>query len=218
MLHKISAFCDKIDSVKKLSDDLRVLKYNTKSKERDFKIQNLIEPYRQIVYCWPTTKVNMKKAKMVSMVIILVLFTTQCSTNKNEKKFNPQHLALLGLSLVFLTNCSSINRSQTGAVLGATTTTAGCVSLGVSQAPIWWRYLCVIGTFGKAEIMYNSDYDVHNAVFVDHLNNGPQGQSYTNWYNGKTGNSGIIKVTRSYIEYESIKCKDYDGTIDITNQ
>tara|TARA_R100000005_G_scaffold86769_1_gene55752 strand:- start:72 stop:320 length:249 start_codon:yes stop_codon:yes gene_type:complete len=44
MLHKISAFCDKIDSVKKLSDDLRVLKYNTpKSKERDFKIQNLIE-------------------------------------------------------------------------------------------------------------------------------------------------------------------------------
>ena len=23
-----------------------------------------------------------------------------------------------------------------------------------------------------AEIMYKSDYDVHNAVFVDHLNNG----------------------------------------------
>ena len=44
MLHKISDFCDKIDSLKKMSDDLRVLKYNTpKSNERDFKINNLIE-------------------------------------------------------------------------------------------------------------------------------------------------------------------------------
>ena len=44
MLHKISAFCDKIDTVKKMADDLRVLKYETpKSKERDFKIQSLIE-------------------------------------------------------------------------------------------------------------------------------------------------------------------------------
>ena len=44
MLHKISAFCDKIDSIKKMSDDLRVLKYDTpKSQERDFKINNLIE-------------------------------------------------------------------------------------------------------------------------------------------------------------------------------
>ena len=62
--------------------------------------------------------------------------------------------------------------------------------------------------------MYKSDYDVHNAVFVDHLNNGPATQSYTNWYNQKTGNSGIIKVTKSYQE-DSFKCKDYDATIDI---
>ena len=34
---------------------------------------------------------------------------------------------------------------------------------------------CLIGAFICAEIMYKSDYDVHNAVFVDHLNNGPQG-------------------------------------------
>ena len=32
----------------------------------------------------------------------------------------------------------------------------------------------VTGAFAGAEIMYNSDYDVHNAVFVDHLNNGPR--------------------------------------------
>ena len=44
MLHKINQFCDKIDTVKKMADDLRVLKYQTpKSQERDFKIQNLIE-------------------------------------------------------------------------------------------------------------------------------------------------------------------------------
>ena len=65
--------------------------------------------------------------------------------------------------------------------------------------------------------MYKSDYDVHNAVFVDHLNTSPNhSQSYTNWYNGKTGNSGIIKITRSYTQ-GPIKCKDYDATIDITN-
>ena len=44
MLHKISQFCDKINTINKMAEDLRVLKYNTpKSKERDLKVQNLIE-------------------------------------------------------------------------------------------------------------------------------------------------------------------------------
>ena len=44
MNHKISQFCDKVDSLKKMSDDLRVLKYQTpKSKERDIRVQNLID-------------------------------------------------------------------------------------------------------------------------------------------------------------------------------
>ena len=44
MLHKISQFCDKIDTIKNMSDELRVTKYGyPKSKERDFKVQNLIE-------------------------------------------------------------------------------------------------------------------------------------------------------------------------------
>ena len=39
MLHKISDFCNKIDTIKKMSDDLRVLKYeNPKSNERDLKV------------------------------------------------------------------------------------------------------------------------------------------------------------------------------------
>ena len=44
MNHKISQFCDKVDSLKKMADDLRVLKYQTpKSTERDMKVQNLID-------------------------------------------------------------------------------------------------------------------------------------------------------------------------------
>ena len=44
MLHKISFFCDKINSVNRMAEDLRVLKYKTpKSQERDLKIKNLID-------------------------------------------------------------------------------------------------------------------------------------------------------------------------------
>ena len=119
------------------------------------------------------------------------------------------------LASLLLTNCA-MNRSNVGAGLGATTTTGACVSMGVDN-PYAIAGCAVVGAFAGAEIMYKSDYDVHNAVFVDHLNNGPTTQSYTNWYNQKTGNSGIIKVTRSYQE-GPFKCKDYDATIDIANQ
>ena len=44
MLHKISDLCNKIDSIKKMSDDLRTTKYSFhKSTDRDFRIQNLID-------------------------------------------------------------------------------------------------------------------------------------------------------------------------------
>ena len=44
MLHKSSDFCNKIDSIEKMSDDLRTTKYSfPKSPDRDFRIQNLIE-------------------------------------------------------------------------------------------------------------------------------------------------------------------------------
>ena len=121
-------------------------------------------------------------------------------------------ILLLG---IIITNCST-NRTQVGAVMGATTTTATCVELGANN-PAIIATCAVAGAFAGAEIMYNSDYDVHNAVFVDHLNNGPGGSSYTNWYNQQTGNSGIIKVTKSYMQ-GPLKCKEYDATVDITNQ
>ena len=130
-----------------------------------------------------------------------------------RKKVITLCLALLGLSL--LTNCSSINRSHIGAGLGGTTTTAMCVESGVSD-PYLIAGCAVVGAFAGAEIMYKSDYDVHNAVFVDHLNTSGSGSSYTNWYNKKTGNSGIIHITKSHM-VGPFKCKDYDATIDITS-
>ena len=114
-----------------------------------------------------------------------------------------------------LTNCANINRSEVGAVLGTTTTTASCVHMGVTD-PYAIAGCAVVGAFAGAEIMYKSDYDVHNAVFVDHLNNGPSTQSYTNWYNQKSGNSGIIKISRSYI-HNGFKCSDYSSTVNITD-
>ena len=123
-------------------------------------------------------------------------------------------ILIIVLSLL-LTNCAS-NRSQVGAVLGSTTTTGACVEMGVND-PYAIAGCAVVGAFAGAEIMYNSDYDVHNAVFVDHLNTSPNGSSYTNWYNQETGNTGIIKIAKSYL-VEDIKCKDYDATVDITNK
>ena len=116
---------------------------------------------------------------------------------------------------LLLTNCTA-TRSNVGATLGSATTTAGCVSIGVDN-PYAIAACAVTGAFAGAEIMYNSDYDAHNAAFIDHLNHGPSTSSYTNWYNRKTGNSGIIHTTRSFTK-GPIKCKDYDATVDITNK
>jgi len=119
------------------------------------------------------------------------------------------------MASLLVTNCTA-TRSNVGATLGATTTTGACVSMGVDN-PYAIATCAVVGAFAGAEVMYNSDYDVHNAVFVDHLNTSPNGSSYTNWFNNKTGNSGIIKVYHTY-QKGPIKCKDYDATIDISNQ
>ena len=130
-------------------------------------------------------------------------------------KRNLKILTLLSC-LIIVSNCSA-NRSQVGAVLGATTTTSACVSMGVSD-PYAMGVCTLTGAFAGANIMYNSDYDVHYAKFVDHLDTSPGNKpSYTNWYNSKTGNSGIIKTQSSYLR-GPIKCKDYSSTVDITQQ
>ena len=124
-------------------------------------------------------------------------------------------IVIVTLVSLLLTNCTT-SRTQVGAVLGGTTTTGTCVAMGVDN-PYAIGACAMMGAFIGADVMYNSDYDVHNAVFVDHLNTGPSTSSYTNWYNKKTGNSGIIHTTSSYLK-GPIKCKDYSATVDITNR
>lgn len=130
---------------------------------------------------------------------------------KNLQNFNK---IIAVLSLVMITSCAN-NRSHIGGTLGATTTTAACISMGVDN-PYAIAACAVTGAFVGADLMYNSDFDVHNAVFVDHLNRGSS-SSYTNWHNDKTGNSGNIKTYSTYLE-GPFKCKDYETTVDITNQ
>ena len=125
-------------------------------------------------------------------------------------------IGAIAVAVASLSACSTMNRSTVGAVSGGATGVAACMAAGVSD-PYVTGACTLVGAFAGAELMYNSDYDVHNAVFVDHLNTSDYGTSYTNWYNAKTGNSGIIHITKSYME-GPFKCKDYDHTIDITNQ
>jgi hypothetical protein len=49
MLHKISQFCDKIDSIKSDADKLRKMKYGT-PKATDIEINNLIEQIQADCY------------------------------------------------------------------------------------------------------------------------------------------------------------------------
>jgi len=118
------------------------------------------------------------------------------------------------LFLLLVVNQCANNRSHTGAFLGATTTTGACLQF--TDNPVIVAACAVTGAFVGADLMYNSDYDVHNAVFVDHLNRGSS-SSYTNWYNEKTQNSGNIKTYSTYME-GPFKCKDYEATVDITSQ
>ena len=92
------------------------------------------------------------------------------------------------IMVLTLTNCSTVNRTHLGAISGGGSTTALCVESGITD-PYAVAGCAVVGAFTGAELLYNSDKDVHNAVFVDHLNTAPNGASYTNWYNSKTGNS-----------------------------
>ena len=111
---------------------------------------------------------------------------------------------------LFLNNC--VNKSHTGAVLGGATATTMCLEY-IGDNPTLIATCAVGGAFAGAEALYNSDYDKHNAVFVDHLNNSPNGSSYTNWYNPRNGNNGIIKTTGFYLK-GPIKCTMVETTHD----
>jgi len=65
MLHKISQFCDKVDSLKRDADTLRRLKYETpKTTARDAQIQGLIDQIQ--ADCYILSKDKQEYTKMES--------------------------------------------------------------------------------------------------------------------------------------------------------
>ena len=132
---------------------------------------------------------------------------------KEQKRKSINILVVLLLTLI-MTNCAS--RSHIGAGMGATMTTVTCLEMGVDD-PYAIAICSLAGGLAGADIMYNSDYDVHYATFVDHLKTGPMRQSYTNWFNPETGSHGSIKISSSWKEGPII-CTSYTGTYSIKNQ
>ena len=130
---------------------------------------------------------------------------------QQRKTLNILGIVLIGLSLQ---GCLT-TRSHIGAGLGATTSVVACVSAGIDN-PFVIAICTLGGAIAGAEMMYQSDYDVHYATFVDHMNVATAGSSYTNWTNTKTGNSGIIHTTSLYHQ-GPFKCISYDVTVDITS-
>lgn len=62
MLHKISAFCNKIDTIKEMSDKLRVMKYS-QPKASDTEIDNLIADIQSQMYLLSQDKQEYAKKK-----------------------------------------------------------------------------------------------------------------------------------------------------------
>ena len=114
---------------------------------------------------------------------------------------------------LFLNNCA--NKSHSDTVLGGATGATMCLKY-IGDNPYLIATCTVGGAFTDAEVLYNLDDDKHNAAFLDHLNTSGSGSSYTSWYNPRNGNNGIINITNSYM-VGSLKCKEYDHTVDITN-
>ena len=108
------------------------------------------------------------KLDRIILILLISLLTACSSTNKqvnvNVSEETPKY---------------KFTRSHLGVVLGGATGVGACVEL-ISADPYVAAGCAVIGAFVGAEIMYDSDYDLHQAVFVDHLNNGPSSASYTN--------------------------------------
>ena len=62
MLHKISEFCNKIDTIKEMSDKLRVMKYS-QPKASDTEIDNLILDIQSQMYILSQDKQDYAKKK-----------------------------------------------------------------------------------------------------------------------------------------------------------
>jgi surface antigen len=119
--------------------------------------------------------------------------------------------------LVFLLAGCSQNQVRTHLGTGAGAISGYTTCRGILNAGYELTAACTLigGMFGSS-LFYNNDMNTHTAVFVDTLNTSPGKISHTNWGNSVTGNSGSIKINRTYLVGMK-KCKDYESSIDITH-
>ena len=114
------------------------------------------------------------------------------------------------LVLVFLLAGCSQNQVKThlgsgaGAISGFTTCRA-LLNSGMELTAA----CTLVGAWLGAGMFYNNDMNIHTAVFVDTLNTSPGKVSNANWGNSATGNSGSVKINRTYLVGIK-KCKDYE--------
>ena len=94
------------------------------------------------------------------ILILLISLLTACSSTNKAVNVNMSEDP---------TKQYKFTRSHLGVVLGGATGVGACVEL-IGTDPYVAATCAVIGAFVGAEIMHNSDYDLHQAVFVDHLN------------------------------------------------
>ena len=118
--------------------------------------------------------------------------------------------------LLLLSGCSNMNKSHVGTAAGGLAGYQTCTQL--LDAGIALTSACtLIGGMWGASLFYNSDYDVHTAMFVDTLNTAPGKRSHTNWGSGTSGNWGSITINRTYISGGK-KCREYTSVISIKHQ
>ena len=123
---------------------------------------------------------------------------------------------LLILLTTLTIGCSSMNKSHIGTGAGAYAGYQTCTQL--LDAGIALTSACtLVGGMWGASLFYNSDYDVHTAMFVDTLNTAPGKRSHTNWGNGTSGNWGSITINRTYLSGGK-KCRAYESVISITSK
>ena len=128
--------------------------------------------------------------KKIIILIALLLFTTNCASNKSKSHMSSAIGATAGYG-----TCRAM--LDTGVAL-----TAACT---------------VLGAWVGASLFYNDDMNIHKAVFVDTLNTSPGKRSHVSWGSHTTGNWGSVTINRTYL-VKGVKCSEYESVISITRQ
>ena len=129
---------------------------------------------------------------------------------------NKKIIILMAL-LLFTTNCASNkSKSHMSSVIGATAGYGTCRAM--LDSGIALTAACtVLGAWVGASLFYNDDMNIHKVVLVDTLNTSPGKRSHVSWGSQTTGNWGSVTINRTYL-VKGVKCSEYESVISITRQ